>query len=271
MRAGGIGLWRIAAPTLLMGALVSAVSLVLYVWAVPYATARSAEILATLRGEQDNVALWVPPKGQPELLVTALKFDVRARMLSSLLICEYKDGLPVETLLADSATWSGRTMILHHVKKELPDGQVLLQTDQMAYDLGPPPEDFSHASNDTASMTMAELQTLLTQPPPADPAQRKAATDLHNKALEEWNFRIAVPWAALGLALIGLPLGIRPVRTSTGVGLGISLAVILAYYIAMSAMRILGQKENLPPMVADWLPNMLLYTTGLGLLINKSR
>jgi lipopolysaccharide export LptBFGC system permease protein LptF len=94
---------------------------------------------------------------------------------------------------------------------------------------------------------------------------------LRTQAVEEWSFRIAVPWAALGLALIGLPLGIRPQRASTGVGLGISLAVILAYYIAMSAMRILGQQGNLPPVVADWLPNVLLYTTGIGLLINKSR
>jgi lipopolysaccharide export system permease protein len=83
--------------------------------------------------------------------------------------------------------------------------------------------------------------------------------------------RWAVPWAALGLALIGVPLGIRPQRTSTGVGLAISLGVILVYYPVFNMMRILGQQGALPPGLSDWIPNLLLYAIGLGLLINASR
>jgi lipopolysaccharide export system permease protein len=268
MRAGGIGLWRIALPTLFVALLVSLVSQGLYVWLAPLATARSAAILADLRkeskAEQDNLVINLPSKGVPNLIFYAQKFNPDANLLTGLLIFEFKNGAPVDTIEAASATWEGDTWVLHQARKQSPDGLLYLQTDRLVYKLGPAPWEIAASQQKPADMTHAQLARVLALP-------RSSDDQLRRMALEEWNFRIAVPWAALGLALIGLPLGIRPVRTSTGVGLGISLAVILAYYIAMSAMRILGQKENLPPMVADWLPNMLLYTTGLGLLINKSR
>ena len=267
MRAGGIGLWRMAVPTLTLAVVVSVVTLVLNVWLIPFSTAQSAAILAELRKESsqqvENVVVPIPPKN-PEIFFIARQFDPDSNVLRGLWIAEYRDGVPKDTILAESATWEGSSWILHQARKQSPDGRLLVEMDRMKYDLGPNPLEMAASKRKPADMTVAELQGLMALP-------RGTNDLLRTQAQEEWSFRIAVPWAALGLALIGLPLGIRPQRTSTGVGLGISLAVILAYYITMSAMRILGQQGNLPPVVADWLPNVLLYTTGLGLLINKSR
>lgn len=268
MRAGGIGLWRMAVPTLTLAVVVSVVTLILNVWTIPFATAQSAEILAELRKQSsqqvENVVVMLPPKGVPQIVFIARQFDPDTNVLRGLWIAEFRDGNPKDTILAESATWEGDAWVLQRARKQSPDGKLLLEMDQMQYALGPNPLQMAASKRKTADMTVAELQGLMSMPPGTnDP--------LRIQAQEEWSFRVAVPWAALGLALVGLPLGIRPQRTSTGVGLGISLAVILAYYIAMSAMRILGQQGHLPPMVADWMPNLLLYTTGLGLLINKSR
>ena len=268
MRAGGIGLYRIAAPTLTLGLLISVVSFGLNGWAVPYANSASEDIMASMRNKSTLISenLWVtiPSKGPPDLAFYARKFDPDKRTLTGLLVIEFKQGLAAETLTADWADWVGDTWVLHEVQRRTPDNRLLMQAKQVKYQLGRSPWEIAAASRKPRWMTMAELGRIINEP-------QAGNLDLQRQALEEWSMRLAVPWAGLGLALIGLPLGIRPTRTSTGTGLGISLAVILAYYIAMSAMRILGQKGNLPPMVADWLPNVLLYTTGLGLLINKSR
>jgi lipopolysaccharide export system permease protein len=54
-------------------------------------------------------------------------------------------------------------------------------------------------------------------------------------------------------------------------GLGLSLGIILVYYIVIQLMRVLGQQGALPPALSDWIPNVLLYTIALGLLVNASR
>ena len=268
MRAGGIGLYRIAAPTLVLGLTVSVVSLFLNGWAVPYANRASEDALASLRKHattlQENLVVSLPPKGTPDLVFWARKFDPDRQTLSTVLVWKFHQGVPTETLVAQSAQWEGETWMLHQVQRLTPDGRLLMQADRLAYQLGRSPWEISAERRKPRHMTMAELGEIINLPHPTN-------RELHLLALEEWNMRLAVPWAGLGLALIGLPLGIRPQRTSTGVGLGISLAIILAYYIAVSVMRILGQQGTLPPALADWVPNLLLYAVGIALLIEKTK
>jgi len=211
--------------------------------------------------------MWIPSRGSPDRVLYASRLDPETQTLYNLVIWEFRQDRPYDSVAAATARWEGETWILTDVAlgQRTSKGAWLTQkTDTMHYDLGKAPWEVAQANKKPRDMTMAELKALLRLEHAPDGEAARLAR-------EEFHLRLAVPWAALGLALIGLPLGIRPQRTSTGVGLGISLAIILAYYIILSLMRILGQGGGLPPMVADWIPNLLLYTIGLGLLIQASR
>lgn len=73
----------------------------------------------------------------------------------------------------------------------------------------------------------------------------------------EFQQRLALPFSCLLLGLIGAPLGVlfKGKGRMTGVTLG--LGVFLAYYIALSAGRGLGENCILSPLFATWLPNIL--------------
>lgn len=270
MRAGGVSLWRLSAPALIVAVLVAWVSFVLNGWIVPYGNAASQVVLAGLRQEAlqagQYLTVQIPDRGPPDRVLWTERLDPQTNTLHTLLIWEFRQGRPELFLSAESAVWAEEEWVLQGVKyvRETAAGRVTQEIETMRYTLGKAPWELQAAARKPRDMTLAELRRLIA-------LQRYEDSELGRQALEELHMRFAVPWAAIGLALVGLPLGLRPQRTSTGVGLGISLAIIMAYYIVFSVMRIFGQEGTLHPAVSDWIPNFLLFTIGLGLLINASR
>jgi Predicted permeases len=74
--------------------------------------------------------------------------------------------------------------------------------------------------------------------------------------------KYAIPFACLAFTLIGAPLGLRPQRTSSSLGLGLSVLIIFAYYVLLFVSQALGQIGTLGPEVAAWLPNFVCLGIG---------
>ncbi len=134
-------------------------------------------------------------------------------------------------------------------------------------EVGTAPWQLKELRKKPVDMTLAELNRDIQRMRKLPAAAVKKLTEL----VEYYHMRLAAPWSALGFALIAAPLALRPKRTTTGVGLGISLVIILGYYIIFNTLRVVGEQGALPPALAAWLPNMILYGIGLGLLIDASR
>jgi lipopolysaccharide export system permease protein len=83
--------------------------------------------------------------------------------------------------------------------------------------------------------------------------------------------KLSVPFASLVFAMVGVPLGLRPNRSSSSMGLGFSILIIFIYYIAMFDFMALGQSGYLPPPLAAWLPNLLTGGIGVALIIKSSK
>jgi lipopolysaccharide export system permease protein len=83
--------------------------------------------------------------------------------------------------------------------------------------------------------------------------------------------RYAMPFYCLVFALIGAPLGLRHHRTSSAVGLGISLIVIFAFYAVSVYMSFFGRNGMIDPNVAAWLPNVIGAAVGVGLIVKANK
>lgn len=83
--------------------------------------------------------------------------------------------------------------------------------------------------------------------------------------------RFSVPCASLVFALLGIPLGLQPVRAVRSRGLAISLVVILVYYLMLSAAETLGEQGRVPIALAVWSPNVVLAAIGAGLFVREAR
>ncbi len=86
----------------------------------------------------------------------------------------------------------------------------------------------------------------------------------------ELHKRYAIPFACIVFGLIGVPLGIQPRRSGRSYGFILSIFIILAYYISLTASEILALKKTIPPLLAGWTPNLLFFGLGVYLLVKAA-
>jgi len=272
MRAGGVSFLRLAVPVLAGGLLISALGLVLNEVVVPPANNASNQLLAKLAQEavteQGYLLVQLPEDQPPQIQLYAAHFDPQTNRLRDVWIVKFRDGKYWDQYTAESAVWRDTTIEMKNVRHWDYEHYRQERVEEFNMEVGTAPWQLKGLRKKPIDMTLAELSRdiqRMRKLPAA--AQNKLAELVQNKLaelVEYYHIRLTIPWSALGFALIAAPLALRPKRTTTGVGLGISLAIILAYYVV-------GEQGALPPALAAWLPNMILYGVGLGLLIDASR
>ncbi|MFQ5911988.1 MAG: LPS export ABC transporter permease LptF [Nitrospinota bacterium] len=94
---------------------------------------------------------------------------------------------------------------------------------------------------------------------------------LYNELLVEYYKKFSLPMACLIIGLVGAPLGIQNRRSGKSGGLALSLAVITLYYVLLSLGEGLGDGGQIPPVIAMWMPNVVLGAIGLYLITKVQR
>lgn len=75
--------------------------------------------------------------------------------------------------------------------------------------------------------------------------------------------KISMGFACLVFVFIGLPLAIKARRSEKSIGFGISLAVLMFYYILAALGEALAIKRITPPWVGAWMANIIVLLIGL--------
>lgn len=86
----------------------------------------------------------------------------------------------------------------------------------------------------------------------------------------KWYEKLSIPFACLLIPLIGMPLAISPPRARFNRGLSFSVIVIFLYYLLRATSMSLGEIKLLTPLLAAWLPNIIILILGIILLQRKT-
>ena len=87
----------------------------------------------------------------------------------------------------------------------------------------------------------------------------------------ELHKRYAIPFTCIVFALIGVPLGIQPHRSGRSYGFILSIFILIAYYICLTASEVLAVRKIMPAFFAGWIPNLLFLGLGIYLLVKTAR
>ena len=90
------------------------------------------------------------------------------------------------------------------------------------------------------------------------------------RAWVEYHKRFAFPFVCVVFGLIALPLGVSPPRSGRSRGFAASIIVLCAFYLLFRAGENLGWKGVVHPIVAMWTPLLIGLLFGLYLLKKKS-
>ncbi len=267
IRSCGISLARIVWPGILLGIICSLASLLLYQDLIP--EARFASRRVTRNALQKLVS--APSWGFRDIKLgsSLLHFkSVENGEFRKIVLVRFAGEEIQEILLAERCRFAldrdNGTLVaeLHDCsgqrRKATGDG---VQTDSGFFGTVIRPIQVDSTANKPkgiADMTSLELEILIGVPF----ATRYTPYEL----LSEYHRRFSMAFAPLVFALVGSTLGIATRRGSKLAGLGVTtIPVLLVYYPVTMLGNQVGQKGHIPPILAMWLPNLLI--AGIGLVI----
>ena len=112
------------------------------------------------------------------------------------------------------------------------------------------PKDFKEERKYFEMMTNAELDTYI------DEQKARGVGNLEEFLIEKYR-RVASPFSAFILTLIGVSLASRKVRGGMGLHIGVGIALSFSYILFMTVSTTFAVNGNMNPMLAVWLPNIV--------------
>ncbi|MFH1752878.1 MAG: LptF/LptG family permease, partial [Candidatus Omnitrophota bacterium] len=86
---------------------------------------------------------------------------------------------------------------------------------------------------------------------------------IHNK--------IAISFASLAFMLIGLPIAVKTHRSEKSIGFGISLAILIVYWLLLATGNVCALRGLFPPWLSMWLGNIIFMAIGVFLFYKTAR
>ncbi len=123
------------------------------------------------------------------------------------------------------------------------------------------PEDFTEPQHKTEQMGFLELRSLIQKLQSEGFDARRYKVDMHS--------RLAQPFACLTMAILGIPFALRKGRgASIALGVTLSIAIGIVFYILQAMLMALGYSSVIPPFAAAWSAVLLFTMMGLWLLLS---
>lgn len=277
--AGGVSLYRIALPILGLGIAVSAFSMLLNEKIAPMANARATQLQTEVTkqvavGEQ---SFTLQDTATNSRIIVQGGMDKNRGVLRDISIIQFRGNTPQLLVYAHRAEWAGLYDKSKRYRWRLYDGYTQLIDPKDARVTGTSlfrnsqtrevvitrtPGELALYQLNAEQMSFGQLSKLVKylRAYPDRPWK-----DIRQLDVDRWN-KIAVPLTSLVFALLAAPLGIRPQRSSSSVGFGLSILVIFLYWIVGRYTWSLGVQGNLPPAVGAFAPNVVGIAAAVALL-----
>lgn len=89
--------------------------------------------------------------------------------------------------------------------------------------------------------------------------------------LLEFHKKFSIPFACLVFVFFAFPTALLARRSGRAVGFGLGLLVSAVYWGLLFTGQTLGMRLEFPPLLAMWLPNLLVLAAAFGMFLSKVR
>ena len=272
MKSCGVSFYRIAAPVIVLGVVVSIFSILFTEHVVPRANNAYENVIAyEIQGNaapksQDHIVIKEIKDGEMQRLMYARRYDSATETLEGVTLQSFEQGETKYVQDAAYAKWEGTQWTMYRgAIYEVSGGKAehTMRFDKQVLPINAGPGRIVREQKKPEELTMKELRQQIELMRTQFVDTKKLETELYQ--------RITIPMASLVFAIIGVPLGIQPTRSSSSRGIGLSLLIFFCYYVLMTLAGALGQSGALNPAYAVWLPNVAGLLCGAYLMREAAR
>jgi lipopolysaccharide export system permease protein len=269
IRAGGINLYKLCFPIIIIGLIGSLASIPLNDRLKPNALFATRKLVKQIGLKSPAAFL------ESGTFIRTFKdyiifiYGIEQNKLSNIRIYQPQPGRPTRTIIANR----GEFMSLpakDMIKLKLMDGssdepnpndpnsfyKLNFQTYYLTLDISGGVKNMQKKLKD---MSIKELRRMMRE-------LAKDKIEDRTPLITEINKKLAFSFAPLAFVLIGLPLAISTRRREKFVGVGLSIGVFVAYYILFLAGEVLSIRGFIYPGLAMWLADVVLMVLGLILI-----
>jgi LPS export ABC transporter permease LptG/LPS export ABC transporter permease LptF len=269
-RAAGISMKRLLVPVMLVGGLAWTGNLALTVWVAPKTAAHLRDL-------------------KYEIAVKQVSLELKARVFNENLTNWI---LYVQDVAPEGMNWRGIMLADLHDPNDprvtfARSGSLVADNNNRTFQLTlqngnthfvsplePNRYSFSSFQTNTISIPMPEAP-----PKPEKPSLNETDTrtvwqhmQSNTATYEErvdFHRRLALPFACLIFALVGLPLGVSTSRGGKSMGLVLSFILMLGYYLAFIGGTRIANNAQFSPFLGAWLPNLGFAALAMFLFIRS--
>jgi len=274
--ASGVSLISAIPGMILIGIIFSFTTLIIGETLLPETNSTIEKIHSTILQQEPSVYLdekRLIKIGQKEIFIDEL--EKGKNLLKGIYIYEYMSdfGIPREAIFAKIAhyTRTDKGIILklkdgtiHQMDEKDPSKYRVLTFDVHTINLGGKENKIAqHIPKSIEAMTITELKKEI---------KKYKELNLNFRPLViELSKHISMPFGCLSFILIGLPLGLLVKHNEKSIGFGTSILIVFIYYLLLKLNETLAEKGLIEPLLAMWLPNIVLGSIGIILLIRLLR
>ncbi len=265
MLSGGMSFRRLLLPYMISAAFVALLTFLLSLYVIPPANYHRLEFeqkyvkATTYYNSNRNIHYQL----DPGTFVYVESFSSWNNSVNRFTLESVKDNRLVSKMTATSASWNeeigGWTckeyFIRNYDERGFETIEIGPQTDTI---IGLTLEDFYRRKNVVETLKIKDLNELIAM-------QNMRGDKMVKYALIEKNTRIATPFSAFILTLMGVALSSRKRRGGLGINIGIGVALSFSYILFMRFSEMFVYTGTLPPWLAIWLPNIIYSFIAFGL------
>lgn len=275
MKSCGVSFHRISYPALLLGFFVSLFAVWFNEYIVPWANSAYARVLNyeikgnTAPQSQEHIIIKDIQNGQIVRLIYARRYDAATEIMQGVTMQMFEDGKASHVEDAEYAKWEKDKWVMYQgIIYDIPkdsnkDAQHKMTFDQQVLPVKDSPAAILRDQKKPEEMTIKELREQIKILSDRFVNTKKVETELYQ--------RFTIPFASFIFALVGIPLGLQPQRSSSSRGFAVSIIIIFIYYVFMTMGAAIAQSGALPAALAVWLPNIVGLIAGLFLMREAAR
>lgn len=256
--AGGISFRRLMVPYMFSAAVIALFSLTLNLLVIPQANKeRIAFETEYIKGKKYfNNGRNIHYQLSPGEFVYVESFSTWNNTAFRFTLEKIENNRIVSKLSAESAAWdstSGAWKLRKYFIREFDEtmnDRIVKSGATMDTVIALKIEDFYRRDDTMSTLSYTELNDLI--------RTQKMRGDKNVKlALIEKHTRLALPFSAFILTIMGVSLSSKKRRGGIGLNLGVGIALSFSYILFMKFSEMFVHTDTLPPAIAIWLPNIL--------------
>ncbi len=267
-KAGGISVYRITVPLILIVLIISFFSFLGNDYLVPFTNQKTRYLLdVKVRKEPatgffKNFKIWYRSDRR---IINIQLLDAEKKALKGLTLYEFDDQFRcIQRVDASEARWmNGKWRFYEGAVRDFDESGSFRMTPfkEIDFPLKEDWESFRKSEVDSAEMNYAELRTYIQKIQAAGYDSTRYLVDLYAK--------LSYPLLNLIMILIGVPFALKTGR-SGGVALSIGISVMtgFAYGITFYIFLSFGRSGILSPLLSSWIPTVLFGLAGIFTLMS---